>query len=154
MWSAFDAQVPAHRAPQGFAVGRVQLAQGQPVLRAQHRLRQRGRAGIGLRLAFRVAGADDLEPWREQRGDVGRLLRVHDARDALAPFARARGLVAGQIVAPDAGVRVEIAQRRVLAHQVREDARQHRVLEDVGEIAGVEGVAVIHDARRSSASAR
>ena len=124
----------------------MQFAQRETVLRAQHRLGQRGRAGICLRLALAVAGADDFEPWRQQRGDLIGLFRADDARHALAPFARAGGLVAGKIIAANSSVRVEIAQRRVLAHQVCEDAREHRVLEDVGEIAGVEGMAVIHGA--------
>ena len=40
---------------------------------------------------------------------------------------------------------VDEAERRVLAREIDEDARQDRVLEHVGEIAGMKGVAIIHE---------
>ena len=39
---------------------------------------------------------------------------------------------------------VDHAERRRLLAQMHEDAREHRVLDDVGEIAGMEGVAIVH----------
>ena len=39
---------------------------------------------------------------------------------------------------------VDDAERGRLVAQMHEDARQHRVLDDVGEIAGVKGVAIVH----------
>ena len=39
---------------------------------------------------------------------------------------------------------VDEAEGRALLFEVDEDAGQDRVLDDVGEIAGVEGVAVVH----------
>jgi len=39
---------------------------------------------------------------------------------------------------------VDEADRRFLARQIDEDARQKDVLEDVGETAGVEGVEIVH----------
>jgi hypothetical protein len=44
-------------------------------------------------------------------------------------------------------MRVKEAQRRILAHEIDEDARQQSVFEDIGEIAGVEGVTIVHGAR-------
>jgi hypothetical protein len=38
---------------------------------------------------------------------------------------------------------VDETERAFLARQINEDARQNGVLEDVGEIAGVKGVAII-----------
>ena len=40
---------------------------------------------------------------------------------------------------------VDETERRLLTHEIGEETRQEGVLEDVGEIAGVEGVAVVHD---------
>ena len=39
---------------------------------------------------------------------------------------------------------VDDAERGRLLAQVMQDTAQHRVLEDIGEAAGMEGVAVIH----------
>ncbi len=48
---------------------------------------------------------------------------------------------------PGAGMDVEDAERRRLATQMHEDAREHRVLEHVGEISGVKGVPIVHGAQ-------
>ena len=39
---------------------------------------------------------------------------------------------------------VDEAERRLLPREMDEDARQDRVLENIGEIAGVKGVAIVH----------
>jgi hypothetical protein len=39
---------------------------------------------------------------------------------------------------------VDEAKRRLLPREMDEEARQDRVLENVGEIAGVKGVAIVH----------
>ena len=49
-----------------------------------------------------------------------------------------------EIVAAGAGVGVDEAERRLLLGEIDENAGEDRVLEDVGEIAGVKGVAVVH----------
>ena len=41
-------------------------------------------------------------------------------------------------------MRVDEAERRRLAGQVGEDPRQGRMFENIGEIAGVEGMPVVH----------
>ena len=84
----------------------MQFAERQPVLLAQHRLRKRGRTCVGLGLAVLIAGAERLEPGRQQRGGFRRPLRLHHPRDAIAPLARAHRFIARQIVAADARVRV------------------------------------------------
>ena len=67
--------------------------------------------------------------------------------DAVAPFLRLAGLGAGEIVAAGAGMGVDDAEGRRLVAQMHQHAAQHRVLDDVGEISGVIGVAVVHRAR-------
>ena len=39
---------------------------------------------------------------------------------------------------------IDDAESGRLAAQMDEDARQHRVLDDIGKIAGVKGMAVVH----------
>ena len=48
-------------------------------------------------------------------------------------------------------MRVDHPERRGLLAQMHEDPREHRVLDHVGEIPGMEGVAVIHGCRRMGA---
>ena len=50
------------------------------------------------------------------------------------------------IVKPGAGVGIDNPERRFLLREIREDAHQHDVLENIGEIAGMERVAVVHAA--------
>ena len=40
---------------------------------------------------------------------------------------------------------VDDAERRRLVAQVHQNADQHRMLDDVGEVAGVKGVAIVHE---------
>ena len=61
-----------------------------------------------------------------------------------APLAAAARLGAGEIIAAGAGMGIEDAERRRLRAQMQQDAHEHRVLEDIGEVAGVKGVAIVH----------
>ena len=107
-----------------------------------------GEPGIGERAPLRlVVGPDRLQIGREKARDFALRARLQETRDAVAPFRRAPRRLAVEIVAPGAGVGVDEAQRRFLAHEQHEEARQHDVLEHVGEIAGVESVAVVHRRR-------
>src|SRR5271165_4649248 len=67
---------------------------------------------------------------------------------------RAPRFGAREVIAPGAGMRVDEAERRRLASEVDEDARQNRVLDDVGEIAGMEGVAIVHRPILATGSAK
>jgi hypothetical protein len=87
--------------------------------------------------------ADGSKIGAQDFGDRRRRARDQDARDPLAPLLRARRLVARKIVAARSGVSVDKTKGRFLARQMNKDTREDRVLEDVGEIAGVKGVAVI-----------
>ena len=59
-------------------------------------------------------------------------------------FATAAGFLRGQVVQPGAGVAVDHPEWRRLVLQIDQDPGQYDVLDDVGEIPGVEGVAIIH----------
>jgi hypothetical protein len=48
-----------------------------------------------------------------------------------------------EIVDAASGVRIEVQEWRGLAQEVLEQLHQHDVLQDVGEVAGMEGVSVI-----------
>ena len=56
-------------------------------------------------------------------------------------------------IAAAAGVRVHETERRLLGLQRLDQADQDRVLEHVGEVAGMEGMAIIHGIRTSGAPA-
>src|SRR5579884_2017286 len=60
------------------------------------------------------------------------------------PFAAARGLSPRKIVKTRACVSIDHAIGRRLLAQVMQHAREHGVLEDVGEVAGVKSVGVVH----------
>ena len=49
---------------------------------------------------------------------------------------------------------VDHAERRRLGAQIMQDAAKHRMLEHVGEIAGMEGVAIIHELARACGDCR
>src|SRR4030095_1288638 len=70
--------------------------------------------------------------------------RLHHPRNPALPFAAALGLLAGEIVAARARMGVDDAKGGRLLLQIKQDAHEHDVLEDVGETAGVEGMAVVH----------
>ena len=65
-------------------------------------------------------------------------------RDALRRFARARCFVAPEIVEPAARMRIDHAEALVLFLQMRDQRHQRQMLDDIGEIAGMVGVAIIH----------
>jgi len=75
---------------------------------------------------------------------VGGHRRTDEPADSVTPFAAALRLNSGEIVASGTGVGVDDAERRRLLAQVREDAHQHRVLDHIGEVAGMKDVTIIH----------
>src|SRR5579875_510236 len=68
--------------------------------------------------------------------------------DAEGPLAGSTRLGTAEIVAADACVRIDEAQRARLLDQVVEDTREQGVLHHVGEVAGVERMAVVHERPR------
>ena len=71
-------------------------------------------------------------------------LRGHQLADPLAPLSRPARLRAREIVQARARMGVDHPERRRFLLQVRDDARERGVLDDVGEAPGVEGVAIVH----------
>ena len=126
----------------------MQFAGGQPVHRAHHAAQKARRPGVptqtvGERAGARIERFDGGDIVGEHRRQLGFGEQAPDAADRLAGLQR---LFPREIVAPDAGVAVEQQERPLLGLEVGNDATEHDVFEDVGEIAGVIGMAVIHGA--------
>ena len=135
--------IAPERGDQRLAFGRVRFAERDAVLRAHEGLRDRRRTWIGKRPALRVTRPDGLQIGAEELGDRRGRARGQNARDPVAPFRRAFRLRALEIVPARPGMGVDEAERALLAGEIDKDARKDRVLEHVGEIAGMEGVAVV-----------
>ncbi|GAA0746269.1 hypothetical protein GCM10009075_31640 [Sphingomonas trueperi] len=63
---------------------------------------------------------------------------------ALGGLAGALGLFAAEVVEPAAGMGVDQGQRTLLLLQRPDKGDQQAVLHDIGTVAGMEGVAIIH----------
>ncbi|MFK4584244.1 hypothetical protein ABIF83_007721 [Bradyrhizobium ottawaense] len=136
--------VAAQHGDQRFPRLRLELAGDESVLRPEQAARNQRRARIGFELTLRIEGADDIEIGLYQRQGLVRQACLHQPRDAGQPFAAPARLVAVEIVEAGAGMGVDDAERPRLVLQIGDDARQHDVLDDIGEVAGVEGVTIIH----------
>src|SRR3989344_740227 len=77
----------------------------------------------------------------------GQRVHVPQAPNAVTVLAGFLRRLAVQIISARAGMRVEIAEWRIFTVQGLEQQGKHDVLEDVGKIAGVEGMAVIQGKR-------
>ncbi|MCY1244974.1 hypothetical protein D9M72_580770 [compost metagenome] len=119
----------------------MQLVEQQAVLRAGQAPRQFRRAGVVAQLAVRVQRLHRLQVVADQFRQV---VALPQPGDALLPFAGAAGLVAPQVVQADAGMAVEIGERRVLARHQGEQTGEDDVFQQVGVVAGVVGVAIVH----------
>ncbi len=73
----------------------------------------------------------------------GQRIHVPQAPNAVTVLAGFLRRLAAEIVSARAGMRIQVAERRVFPMQGLEQQGKHDVLEDVGKIAGVEGMAVI-----------
>ena len=135
------------------ALLRMGLAEREPILRPHQTLRDRWRAGIGSRGSARLPRSDNSQVRFEQIGDRGGRFGLQNPADTLAPFRRAQRLLRLKVVAPRSRMRIDEAERRVLPCEPHKDAREDRVLDDVGESPGVEGVAVVHARPGRSAEA-
>ncbi len=118
-----------------------QLAGGDPVLRAQRMRQQPRRTGVGMRAV--------LLPARLDRGQVALDRRVprglgEQPADAVAGLA---GLLRGFAIQPvqaAAGMGVECETGGRLGGERIAQRQQHDMLEHVGVVAGMEGVAIVH----------
>ena len=121
----------------------VELDENRPVLRPHELAHDQRRARIGVAVAL-PHRREDRPVGRDQRLDLGRE-GLAEPVDAAAPFLRPLGRVGAKVVEPGAGMRVDRPERRRLELKMDEDARQDDVLHHVGEVAGVEGVAIVHE---------
>jgi hypothetical protein len=123
----------------------MHLAEEHPVLRARHATHDPRAAGIAQHRAARL-----VEPAHHAEiGTQGRWRQrvVDDAQDAVARLSGSHGLLAGEVVARAAGMAVEAEEGRGLRGEAVEREGEHRVLQHVGEVPGVEAMAVVHRAR-------
>ena len=129
----------------------MQLDRGQAVHRPQQFPRDHRRAGIEAQPPVGIDRADRREIGRQRRGEplrqgARRKIGPEQPPDPARPLARLGGERRGEVVEPDPGMRVEHAERLLLRLQMLDDERQQRMLDDIREIPGVIGVAVVHEA--------
>src|SRR5437588_1153954 len=109
---------------------------------------QQRRARVEREPARRIVRVDRRQIRREQRANGGIEACGAQPTDAVAPLARAVRFRAGQVGEAGARVRIDDPERRGLDAQVHDHPRKDRVLDDLGEISGVKGVAIVHDEGR------
>ncbi len=109
---------------------------------AQQALDDEGGAGIDARAALAVEAGDQVEVVLQGRGQRFAALGREQAGNAVGRFAAGLGEFAVEPVQAGAGMGVEHRQGRLLLRQVGQHGNEHGVLEHVGVVAGMEGVAV------------
>ncbi len=117
----------------------VQFAKHHAVLMPEKGPDDAGRAGVPEQLAAGVGGAHGPQVGFQGLGNVTRSPQALDAGLVLAVLA---GPVRVQPVAAGAGMGVDEDEGLVLVQQGADDQAQHPVLEDIGMVAGMEGVTV------------
>ena len=129
-------------------VGGMQLEDLELValLHAQQGLDDEGRARIVAQLRALVEGAHRGQVGLQHRGQLG-LLGLGQAQDAVGGLAALVGVVAIQAVQAGAGVRVQHREGGLLLEEVLQGGYQHGVLEHIGVVACMEGVAVTEHRR-------
>ena len=65
-------------------------------------------------------------------------------RNAFQVLARAVGLIALEVVQTNTGMGIEVGERLLFARHQGDEAGQDDMFEDVGMVAGVEGVTIVH----------
>ena len=127
---------------------RVQFAGDEAIARPQRHANQPRRARIapdaapgGSELA--VVGRDRRQIARHGGRHAG-ARRADQAGDAGLRLAGAPRQAAAQIIAAGAGMGVEHEQLLVLGRQQAQQLAERRVLQDVGEVAGVIAMAIVH----------
>src|SRR3546814_8393384 len=76
-----------------------------------------------------------------------------DPRDTVVVFRRAAGRLVAQIVGTAAGMGFQIRPRRIRAPQCAQQATQQHVFVDVGKVAGMKAMLVVHAALSRAALA-
>ena len=111
---------------------------GETILRPQHPRGDKWRTRIA-RFAER---ARLCEIFAERRGGVG--VETRETPDAGLCFRSLRCFIAFQIVQPTSRMGVDDGETFFLFLQMLDDRNERQMLNDIGEISGVIGVAVIH----------
>ncbi|SOY85540.1 protein of unknown function [Cupriavidus taiwanensis] len=156
------AVVQHHAAPgaaevvaQDLDLGAVQLEQPQAVVLAQHLPGQPRRARVVAQAAVRIERAHLVQVFVQHR-------REFSAARGGAPQRRDAGLELGlllrvgvvQRIKAGAGMGVDVPERLVLLRQVREQLHHNGVLEDIGVIAGMEGVTIAEHVEQGALAAQ
>jgi len=116
------------------------------LLHAQQGLDDERRARIVAQLRSLVEGTHRGDVGLQHRGQLG-LLGLGQAQDAVCGLAALVGIVAIQTVQAGAGVRVQHRKGGLLLEEVLQGGDQHGVLEHIGMVACMEGVAVTEHRR-------
>src|ERR1700678_1304030 len=128
---------------QRLAFVRIRFAERDAVLRAREGLRDRWRTRIAQRPALGLVRADGFKIGAQKLGDRRRWVGLQNPCNPLAPFWRSLRLRAHEIEAARPGVCIDETEGALLAGQINENAGENRVLEHVGEVAGMKGVAIV-----------
>ncbi|MGZ2423595.1 hypothetical protein ACVIRM_002557 [Rhizobium laguerreae] len=122
----------------------MQFHRRQPVLRSEQHARKFRGAGIEADAALRIEFADGREVGLQQFRDLRAEVCLHQLADAIEPFAGFLRFFQGEVVEPDAGMRVEHAEPAILLLHVTDQPRQHDMFQHIGKVARVIDVAVVH----------
>ncbi|MNP00370.1 hypothetical protein D3C76_921590 [compost metagenome] len=137
-----DASLAGHVGLEQATVFRMQFVEQQAILRTGQAPRQLRRAWVVAQLAVRVERPHRLQIISHQ---LRQIVAIPQTADALLPFAGAAGFVAQQVVETDTGMAVEVGERCVLARHQGEQAGEDGVFQHVGMVAGMVGVAIVHE---------
>ena len=129
---------------QDFAVAAVEFEQAQAILRAQGLQGEPGGAGIKTQVAVRIAGAHLIDIVG-QRG--GQILAGPQLADAALVFLQLGRIARVQCIQTRARMGVDDPERFVFLPQVTAQLDEQKVLQHIGVIAGMKGVAVAQHGR-------
>ncbi|MNH18249.1 hypothetical protein D3C79_779470 [compost metagenome] len=136
-----DARIFLHVVLEHAPVFGVLLVEQHAVLLTRQAPRKLGRTRVIAQLAVRVHLAQDAQV---VSGNLRQIVTPPKPPDAFNPLAGPRCLVALQVVQTEAGMGIEVSERLFLTRHQRNKAGQHEVFEDVGVVAGVKGVTIVH----------
>src|SRR5690606_470029 len=123
---------------------RMEFNGGEAILAPKEMARQQRRTGIAFDRSFSIDRPDGVQIWREARCDGRRQGRPHKPPDASPPLTGFLRLGRRQVVQTDSGMRIEDPKGLVLEFQILNQAGDHHMLDDIREIAGVIGMAIVH----------
>ncbi len=128
----------------------MQLEQAQPVFCTHQAFGQRRRTGVVAQPLAPIEAPHLVEIVLECRGER---FPAPQAGDPVAVFLAATSPRRPQPVQASASVGVDVPVRAILGVEMRQDLAQHEVLEDIGVVADVVGVAVTQHGPAASGAA-